>query len=149
MPIERAEPLDELEIAEAMHIVQSGDPHVIRQIEALLDDPITVERIAVNHSSLLVRMLAQRLIVGDEKLIGVAVLQKGTVYSLPRPKRHHDLMTHMAETLDMPVPIEGVQGFITSTGRFVDRKAAKKVALHNGQLPNDTPSVILFDEDLW
>lgn len=39
-----------------------------------------------------------------------------------------------------------VQGFVTDTGKFVDRKEAAKIAFEAGQIPK--PVTILFSEDL-
>jgi hypothetical protein len=148
MPIILAESVEPLDMAEAAHITKSNDPRVIAQIEALLDDPITIERIAVNHSSLLVRMLAQRLIIGEEKIIGVAIKHGGVTYSLPRPKRHSDVVAHVIAAVGEEPPQDS-RGFITNTGRYLNRVDAKKLALRNGQLANDTPSHGLFSQDLW
>lgn len=42
-----------------------------------------------------------------------------------------------------------VQGFWTSKHRFIDRYEAKKLALANGQLTQDTEYAELYSEDLW
>jgi hypothetical protein len=61
--ITRADEVDSLAVAEVVHTLRrTTDPLILEQIKELLDDPITLERIALNHSSLLVRMLAQRLV---------------------------------------------------------------------------------------
>lgn len=39
------------------------------------------------------------------------------------------------------------QGFLTNKGRFVNRKEAAEIASFQGQV--DTPTTILFSEDLW
>lgn len=41
------------------------------------------------------------------------------------------------------------QGFLTSYGRFVNRKEAKEIAEQAGQLPNGTISNVLTSEDLY
>lgn len=44
---------------------------------------------------------------------------------------------------------EEVQGFLTSTNRFVDRKEGMKIALEANQVINPYHSDILFSEDLY
>lgn len=41
------------------------------------------------------------------------------------------------------------QGFLTSYGRFVNRKETKQIAEQAGQLPNGTISNVLTSEDLY
>lgn len=69
-----------------------------------------------------------------------------TIVSAPPPARHHNLFA-----LAWPVvPTE--QGFLTSSGRFVDREEGLKIALGSGQPMIDHPSRhdrLLFSEDLW
>lgn len=44
----------------------------------------------------------------------------------------------------------GEQGFVTSTGRFVDRKEAAKIALAAGQIKElKYQKETLFSEELW
>lgn len=42
-----------------------------------------------------------------------------------------------------------IQGFWTDKQRFIDRYEAKKLALANGQLTQDTEYAELYSEDLW
>jgi hypothetical protein len=66
------------------------------------------------------------------------------VVSAPPPARHHNLYALNHE------PDES--GFLTSTGRFVDRAEALQIALAAGQPMIDHPSrhdEWLFSEDLW
>jgi hypothetical protein len=44
---------------------------------------------------------------------------------------------------------EEVQGFLTSTNRFVDRKEGMEIALKNNQVINPYHGDILFSEDLY
>lgn len=46
-------------------------------------------------------------------------------------------------------PGDCVQGFWTSECRFLNRYDAKKLALENGQLVEDTSIAELYSEDLW
>lgn len=42
-----------------------------------------------------------------------------------------------------------IQGFWTNKDNFLDRYEAKKLAMSNGQLSEDTGLAELFSEDLW
>lgn len=69
-----------------------------------------------------------------------------TIITAPPPARHHNLFAggHLGRHFD--------DGFITSTGRFVEREEALNVALASGQSMIDHPARharLLFSEDLW
>lgn len=69
------------------------------------------------------------------------------IYTMPAPKRHHDILHHMPGD-----SLEAEQGFITSEGKFVGRKAALVIAAWAKQVnEKDTinPGAGLFSEDLW
>ncbi len=51
---------------------------------------------------------------------------EGTVYSVWRPQRHHDLLAFL-RARKVPIPAIQNQGFITSTGRIVSRSEAAQV----------------------
>ena len=73
----------------------------------------------------------------------------GQVFSVPRPGRHHDVISLMIEA-GWLAPIRGVQGFITDDGAFVDRTAALEIAKANGQIVQKHGSAnLLFSEDMW
>lgn len=78
-----------------------------------------------------------------ETIISAAIHQGGCIISLPSPARHHTIIKHMVEDLGLNPPINGIQGFLTNTGRFVNRTTAYKIAF-----PNDEPK-LLYSEDLW
>ena len=89
----------------------------------------------------------------DERVVAAAVYH-GVVVSLPPPARHHTIMHFMsaAMKIDTATVAEVNQGFITSTGRFVNRTEAYYIAFKAGQLkhqqqPDSSPE--LFSEDLW
>lgn len=68
----------------------------------------------------------------------------------PPPARHFTLM-HPIHTMLGSVKFED-QGFITSSGRYVEREEALRIALASGQPMIDHPSRHsrwLFSEDLW
>ena len=82
--------------------------------------------------------------------------QDGSIWFVERPQRHHDVIRLMAKTLgwspgELRVTYDATQGFLLSDGRFVNRKAAKLVAIKAGQLlPRaNAHSTELFSEDVW
>lgn len=84
-----------------------------------------------------------------ETIVAAAIKQGDFVASVPRPGRHHNIINALARA-GVPIPIDGEQGFLTSSGRFVGRRVGKIVAQRAGQDPRDTglPDM-LFSEDLW
>ena len=85
-----------------------------------------------------------------ERIIAAAV-QLGATISLPPPARHHTII----QTMDAEMGIDGTlaapqtQGFITSTGRFVNRVEAYYIAHKAGQIISETKGPQLYSEDLW
>lgn len=64
--------------------------------------------------------------------------------------RHHNIIGVMptnSKILGKDKSYRTVQGFITSTGRFVDRMKAAQVAYECGQIKQETTR--LFSEDLY
>ncbi len=71
------------------------------------------------------------------------------IWTLPPPARHHDIIAAMVEA-GHSKPIKGEQGFMTSEGEFVRRKAACRIARKTNQiLKKSGPEDTLFSEDLW
>lgn len=84
-----------------------------------------------------------------ETIEAAAIRVAGVVYTVPRPGRHHDVFKVMPRHHTLSSHIDG-QGFITSTGRFVDRKEAALIARAANQLIREpTPSYMLTSEDVW
>ncbi|MFA6046456.1 MAG: hypothetical protein WC718_15835 [Phycisphaerales bacterium] len=77
-----------------------------------------------------------------------AIRWGGRVWSLPRPARHHDVIA-LIHRATGAMGIDDVQGFVTSTGRFVDRKDGAEIALASGQVEALRWPPNLFSEDLW
>jgi hypothetical protein len=72
----------------------------------------------------------------------------GTIYTLPRPARHHDIIAMMrAQGFTGAIPRD--QGFVLSTGQYVDRVTAGVLAFATGQVEELTSPPNLFSEDLW
>lgn len=94
------------------------------------------------------------LIEDAETIEKAACLYKGVVYSLPRPARHHTVMHHIWDTVSKDAFIgPAAQGFVTSRGRFVNRRHALRIVMAAGQPQIDHPALNvggrLFSEDLW
>jgi len=85
-----------------------------------------------------------------ERIVAAAI-NFGAVISLPPPARHPTII----QTMDLEMGIPGpnatpqTQGFITSTGRFVNRVEAFYVAWAAKQIISDTKGPQLYSEDLW
>ena len=82
------------------------------------------------------------------EIVGVAILHNGTVWSLPAPKRHHDVIRDIAEATG-ETDIFGIQGFVTKGGYFLTRPDAAEVALRYGQITALSHPPDLYSEDLW
>jgi hypothetical protein len=86
-----------------------------------------------------------------ERIKNVAIRQKGAFFSpvSESPLRHNDLIKILVEC-NLPTPIIGEQGFITDTGRFVDRKDALEIAKESGQIIEKHGNFkVLYSEDMW
>lgn len=108
----------------------------------LSDDAISLflselEKLSYGKSPIFVESILAAAIKTDDGNVAIAL----------RPGRHPDIIHHLARS-GFKTPIAGAQGFITSTGRFVGRVEAKKIAIEAGQLvESEYPQ--LYSEDLW
>lgn len=68
-----------------------------------------------------------------ETIVAVATLFDGVVYSVPQPARHNHVIHLIATTLNI-LNVRGEEGFLTSTGRFVDRYEGAAIAIAAKQL---------------
>lgn len=93
-----------------------------------------------------------------ERITGVAVCLKSSGYelvlSLPKPNRHSDVVSagnFLASGKLGSLSSNEKQGFITSEGRFVDRREAYRVAVIAGQIIKGPamPHIGLSSEDVW
>jgi hypothetical protein len=77
-----------------------------------------------------------------------AIRVNNDVTVLPKPGRHNDIIKFLVQKSFDLLVMEF--GFVTSTGRYVDRIEAKSIALNAGQLKNtNTKFFNLTSEDLW
>ncbi|MGQ7794495.1 hypothetical protein ACUN0C_18985 [Faunimonas sp. B44] len=72
-----------------------------------------------------------------------AIRYKGTIYSQHRPARHHDIIRYMHQQGFGPECMHE-QGFVTTDGRFVNRREAAALV----DQPLKWPP-LLYSEDLW
>ena len=84
-----------------------------------------------------------------ERVVAAAIFYHGVIFSAPPPARHHTVAHAMAE-MGLGVEAQRCQGFVTNTGRFVEREAACAIARAAEQIKVKTgPDYILFSEDVW
>lgn len=84
-------------------------------------------------------------------ITAAAILYKDTVYSLPRPARHHDIIRLILETTKESSIEENEQGFLDDQGQFLRRAPALVIAERAGQLLEERPiwGTNLYSENLW
>lgn len=88
-----------------------------------------------------------------ETIEAAAIMAGNVVMMVPKPGRHHHIFYEL-DRLSAP-RFAHVQGFITNTGRFVERVEARKIAEAANQLiPDEEIGGIrqhsdLFSEDVW
>jgi len=95
--------------------------------------------------------------MSSEHITGVAIKDKdGEVHFMSKPARHHHVIWWMRGRINQLIgatktwdyePAE--QGFITNTGRYVNREEALEIATNANQLIKEVRLSMLFSEDLW
>lgn len=85
-----------------------------------------------------------------EKLVRAALLHDGKIWSVPAPGRHHHVIRLMADA-GLGPEAQRHQGFMTDTGRYVDRREGLKIAEAANQIIRRTGNADdqLYSEDLW
>ena len=89
----------------------------------------------------------------DQEWRGQRMYPDYLIVSSPPPARHHTLMHPLTDHSKTHIGPEN-QGFLTSTGRFVNRKEAMRIVIETNQ-PRKAPEdklvmgCDLFSEDLW
>lgn len=87
------------------------------------------------------------------KITHVAIRFEGMIYSLPAPNRHHDVIMHLSNTLNVSYidVFEDDKGFLDASGQYLTRKQAYYWAKDNNQILNLKKAMPghLTSEDLW
>lgn len=87
--------------------------------------------------------------IEGEKIEAAAILYDGIIYFVDRPGRHHNV-AHLMYESGMDTITQCEQGFLTSAGRYANRRAACVIAERAGQILQKTPPKdYLFSEDVW
>jgi hypothetical protein len=90
-------------------------------------------------------------------ITAAAIVQGGRIFAgKPGVDRHHNLIGRIVKETGIR-PVNGEQGFVDHTGRFLNRKDAGKHALECGQVIDGHANIRheynsrlgLFSEDLW
>jgi hypothetical protein len=85
-----------------------------------------------------------------EIIVAAAIRFGELIISAPPPARHHTLLHGMFDLLGSPKLVPFDQGFVTSTGRFVEREKGLQIAIAAKQTDKGKyRSDELFSEDLW
>jgi hypothetical protein len=92
-----------------------------------------------------------------ETIVAAAIKDiDGKIHYMSSPARHHHVIWWMVgrydKLTDVPTPnnFEQVeQGFLTSTGRYVNRVEAGIIAIQCGQIQKLQHGPALYSEDLW
>jgi len=89
----------------------------------------------------------------QERIVAAAIRSRRSdiIYYLDPPARHHNIIHIMPLVGIGPKRERGRQGFLTSTGRFVDRKEALLIARAANQIIRRCggDEEELFSENLW
>src|SRR3974390_1373620 len=93
-----------------------------------------------------------------ERIVAVALRLNKLIFQMPAPYRHHDIIAAVSRAGLPTVGLVAQQGFITNSGRFVDRREGRKIAEEAKQLlkqkdakgvPYERKHSELFSEDVW
>lgn len=88
--------------------------------------------------------------IEGESIVAAAICmhENNLVLSLSRPSRHSDVQQGAAR-LGLDILGKHEQGFLTSTGRFVRRAPARRIADLAGQLVREPINHVFTSEELW
>ena len=87
---------------------------------------------------------------GQESIVAAAIKWHDLLMTLPAPARHADIFDMInRHQLSPEIVLFGRSGFLSSSGRFVDRKLAAVIAHQAGQIDCPAPLDHLSTQDLW
>lgn len=82
-----------------------------------------------------------------ERLKCAAIQRDGTVHQGPRS--HYELRSSLGDPMPQTSNLNDVEGFLTSTGRFVTRAEAQDVAVAAGQISGHQGRPLLSSDINW
>ena len=87
----------------------------------------------------------------SKRIVAAAVSVDGVIISMEQPKRHGDILENLFFFFNVAENVEKqmIQGFLTNQGKFVNRKAAMRIAKRAGQVDKNDEGTTLISEDLW
>lgn len=84
------------------------------------------------------------------KITAAAIFHDGMAYSMAAPARHCNIADKLVSLKLDAAAFHGEQGFLTSTGIFVRREPAMRIATKAGQLKGEPLNARrLHSEDVW
>lgn len=90
----------------------------------------------------------EQVVTKREIIVAAAISHNGLICTMPQPARHHHII-HTLHRSEYSLPVSSEEGFLTSEGRFVDRKKAAELAIKAGQIDQLQWPPYLYSEDLW
>lgn len=79
----------------------------------------------------------------------VAIKYEGTIYTLPQPARHYELVDIIIADKKVYSFDKGIKGFLTDDGTFLARDKAAVHAVSSGQLTKLPVGGDLYSEMVW
>ena len=88
-----------------------------------------------------------------EKIIAAAISYpvNDIISCIDSGERHNEIYEGLYKSYGSQLPEDLIEGFLTNTGRFVDRYEAKEIAVAANQLivPIEETYAELYSEDVW
>ena len=81
-----------------------------------------------------------------ESIVASAIIHNGKIYVGPR---HHDCIRIIKASTGERTPGSDPQGFVTESGKFLNRIEAGEYAIKIGQIKKLNWPPRLYSEDLW
>lgn len=118
-------------------------------VTQLIENPPKPEQTLIDALKQQLKEKGTEMTKVKEFITGVGIVAEGKLFQLPKPNRHHHCIELAHRQLGKPITT-CTQGFITSTGRYVLREEALKIAKEAGQLlPRHQHKTELFSESVW
>lgn len=75
----------------------------------------------------------------------VAVSVDGEIFKLPKPSLHTDIYASFGHLIGR----DAIEGFVTDSGLFLNRKQAARHVIKTGQPTDSFDGATLFSQNLW